>query len=62
MITPTPRPPIDVVVTRLGRILLIPAVWPPALDADQADDLAEALRDAATRSRASHVLLPLSAD
>ncbi|MEU7911308.1 hypothetical protein [Microbispora bryophytorum] len=62
MITPTPRPPLDVVVTRLGRILLIPAVWPPMLDADQADELADVLRDAADRSRAGDVLQPLSAE
>ncbi|WP_433355642.1 hypothetical protein ACQP25_17295 [Microtetraspora malaysiensis] len=51
MIAPTSRPPIDVHVTPRGRIILIPAVWPPELDADDADLLAERLTAAAERSR-----------
>ncbi len=52
MIAPTSRPPIDVHVTPRGRIVILPAVWPPELDADDADLLAERLMAAATQSRA----------
>ncbi|MBB5139990.1 hypothetical protein HNP84_009755 [Thermocatellispora tengchongensis] len=52
MITHTSHPPIDVHVTPRGRIIMIPAVWPPELDADDADLLAERLTAAAEQSRA----------
>ncbi|MEU7891687.1 hypothetical protein AB0B45_02355 [Nonomuraea sp. NPDC049152] len=52
MIAPTSRPPIDVHVTPRGRIIIVPAVWPPELDADDADRLAERLTAAAVQSRA----------
>jgi hypothetical protein len=53
VIAPPPLP-LTVHVTPSGRILLIPGpstVWPPDLDADQADTLAAQLTDAATHSR-----------
>ncbi|WP_433426364.1 hypothetical protein ACQP1V_42755 (plasmid) [Microtetraspora malaysiensis] len=41
----------SVTVTRLGRIILIPAVWPLDIEPDDADDLAAQLTDAAAKSR-----------
>ncbi|WP_424533626.1 hypothetical protein ACOZ38_25155 [Sphaerisporangium viridialbum] len=38
-------------VTPRGRIILIPAVWPPELDADGALDLAAELTAAAEQSQ-----------
>jgi hypothetical protein len=52
VIAPTSRPPIDVHVTPRGRIIIVPAVWPPELDADDVDLLAERLTAAAAQSRA----------
>ncbi|GII42924.1 hypothetical protein [Planotetraspora phitsanulokensis] len=49
--TTTDRPPMDVLVTPLGGIMLLPAVWPPQLDADEADALAVKLAAAAAEQR-----------
>jgi hypothetical protein len=52
VIASTSRPPIDVHVTPRGRIIMIPAVWPPELDADDVELLVERLTSAAEQSRA----------
>ncbi|MFG3438322.1 hypothetical protein ACGF0J_13855 [Nonomuraea sp. NPDC047897] len=49
----TSRPPIDVHVTPRGRIIMLPAVWPPELDADDVELLVQRLVAAAKQSRAS---------
>ncbi|GAA4945900.1 hypothetical protein GCM10023334_058550 [Nonomuraea thailandensis] len=48
----TSRPPIDVQVTPRGRIIMLPAVWPPELDADDIELLVQRLIAAAKQSRA----------